>query len=606
MAEKPPLDRAQARVAAMRRKYALRDHRNAEVSAVLAGDYNKVAPDLFSDEWPRPLVANRISVYTRHAAAALAPLPNFSCESGKMDSDRAREFAEKRGKIVQSYFDNSLVQLQMQERAGQFYTHGLMVTSVEPDFDAKAPLVVYEDPARVYPLWDRIGRTVAVATVFDRALIDLIVEFPDLEGDIKRAYGHGTAIPDLDVEVVKYVDAHRIAMWVENKPDLVFIDVANPLGKCNVVVTPLPGTDGTTGAFDDLIWVQLGLHAMQVYTMQGVAQAVNAPIAVPDDVHEVAIGPNEVVRSRTPRDIHRIGLDVPQGAWAAQEYLSRETEFGAIVPEALGGQIDASVVTGKGVQQLMAGYSQQIAMAQESLAAHHKAVASLALEVDEFYFPDVEKSISGKNKGVPYSVSYKPKRDIRGDYSVNVQYGGVAGMDPNRSLVYLLQELGADIVSKDYVRRHLPADIDPSDEEAQILLEQTRGSLMQAFSAFLQSLPEQQALGADPSDLIAKGVTVTKALQRGTSIEDALAEVFPPPEPVEQEAPVEVDPMTGEPVEGGPAAGGSGGLPGSAFRPGTLPTRGPGGRPDLNMLFAGTTASGQPNLQAGVSRMMPA
>lgn len=64
--------------------------------------------------------------------------------------------------------------------------------------------------------------------------------------------------------------------------------------------------------------------------------------------------------------------------------------------------------------------------------------------------------------------------------------------------------------------------------------------------------------------------------------------------------------MTGEPMAGDPMAEASGGLPGSAFRPGTMPTRGPGGRPDLNMLFAGTTASGQPNLQAGVSRMMPA
>lgn len=604
--ETSTISRAQRKVEEARKKYALRDVRNAEVEAVLKGDFDKVAPDLFSDEWPRPLVANRISVYTRHAAAALAPLPNFSCSSDKMDSDKARAFSEKRGKIVQSYFERSLVQLQMQERAGQFYTHGLMVTSVEPDFETKSPLIVYESPCRVYPIWDRIGRTQAVALVFDRFIFDLCAEFPEHEGAIRAAFGRGGVLADRQVEVVKYVDNERIAMWIEDKADIVLIDTPNPLKKCNVVVTPLPGTDGTTGAFDDLIWVQLGLHAMQVYTMQGVAQAVNAPIAVPDDVHEVAIGAGEVVRSRNPREIHRINLEVPQGAWAAQEYLARETEFGAIVPEALGGQIDASVVTGKGVQQLMAGYSQQIAMAQESLAVHHKAVASLALEVDEFYFPDVEKTFSGKEKGTPYTITYKPKRDIRGDYDVDVQYGGIAGMDPNRSLVYLLQELGGDIVSKNYVRRHLPGDISPDDEEAQILLEQLRGSLVQGFSIHLQSINEAPMVGQDPAQIIAKAAEAIRDVQRGTPIEDALAKVFPLPEeqPAEAGAPAEpeIDPLTGMPVEGGPP----GGSVSDQYRPGAMPTRGPGGRPDLNMLFAGVNASGQPNLQAGVSRMTPA
>lgn len=603
MSEPRSIESVQRTVAALRRKYEMRDQRNAEVEAVLSGDFDHVAPDLFSDEWPRPLVANRISVYTRHAAAALAPLPNLSCASARMDSDAARTFAEKRGKIVDNYFTQSMVQAQMQSRAGMFYTHGMIVTSVEPDFETKMPSIVIEDANRVYPVWDRLGRTKAVAQVFERSLIDLMAEYPEHEAAIRQAFSNvDGSLTDRQVEVTKYADADRIAMWLTRDATVTLDDIPNPLGRCPVVVTPLPGSDGSSGAFDDLIWVQLGLHAMQVYTMQGVAQAVNAPIAVPDDVAEIPIGPNEVVRSRTPRDIHRIGLDVPQGAWAAQEYLSREVEFGAIVPEALGGQIDASVVTGKGVQQLMAGYSQQIAMAQESLGPHFKTVAELAFLVDETYFGDVKKQISGHTEGTPYAISYTPRKDIRGDHSVTVQYGGVAGMDPNRSLVYLLQELGGGIVSKDYVRRHLPADINAIEEESKIALEETRGSLMQTFSAYLQSLPMMIQAGMDPSEIIAKGVLATRELQKGRPIEEVLGEVFKPPEPEPQteEVPPEqqaVDPETGLP-------GGGGGDPTGELTPG-LATRGPRARPDLNMLFAGTTSTGAPNLQSGVSRMIP-
>src|SRR5690606_29595656 len=106
----------------------------------------------------------------------------------------------------------------------------------------------------------------------------------------------------------------------------------------------------------------------------------------------------EVIRSGEPEKIRRVSLDVPQGAWAAQEYLKNELDFGAIVPEALSGSIDASVVTGKGVQQLMAGYSQQIAMAQESLVGHFQQVIQIAFAMDEAYWPDLSKAINGHSE----------------------------------------------------------------------------------------------------------------------------------------------------------------------------------------------------------------
>ena len=593
------------KVTALRKKHASRDHHAAEVSAVLNGDFDQVAPGLFSDEWPRPIVANRVEVMVAHASAALSPLPIISCQSVTATSDAARDFADKRSKIANHYLKRSRVQAQMSTAAAQFYAYGMIVTSVEPDFDEKFPDVLMEHTTGFYPLWDRKGNTVAMARVFTRTAQELSAEFPDWAGDIARAYGRGAILPpDHRVEVIKYVDAHRVCVYLSDKPEITLVDNENPVGQCTYVATLRPGIDKEIrGKFDDLIWVQLALHAMQTYTLSAAAQAVNAPFAAPLDTTDIEIGPGAVIRSNSPSEIRRVGMEVPQGAWIAQESLKNELEYGAIVPEALGGSIDASVVTGKGVQQLMAGYSQQIAMAQETLVGHFEQVVQLCFKVDETFWPEDSKAISGHAEGTPYKLTYRAGRDIAGDHTVEVQYGGIAGLDPNRGLVFLLQGLGAGLVSNDYVRRHLPSDINPADEESKIIIEQIRNSLVQGLSAYIQSIPQMEANGQDPSTILVRSATLVKELGKGRKIEDVLKELFPEPAPAPEQ-----DPMAA--LMGGPGGEGAGtGMSPDGMPPGLKPgiaTEGPGGRPPLEMLFAGTNAAGKPNLQSGISRMSPA
>lgn len=594
-----------ARVAILRRKHAPRDKRAAEVRAVRHGDFDAVAPDLFSDEWPRPIVANRIDVMARHAAAALAPLPIISCSAVTSTSDRARDFADKRTKITNHYFRESRVQAQMQTGADQFYTYGLLVTSIEPDIESKFPHIYIEDSIGFYPVWDRRGRTVEVARVFKRHAIELCAEFPDQEDAIRRALPWYSA--DTEVEVTKYVDANRICMYISGAQNIPLVDAPNPLGRCTYVVTRKPGLDDEIhGTFDDLIYVQLALHAMQTFTLSAAQQAVEAPLAAPNDVIDVPTGPGAIIRSNSPEQIRRVNLEVPASSFTASQYLSHEIEYGAITPEALGGSIDASVVTGKGVQQLMAGYSQQIAMCQESLVGHFEQVAELCLAMDEAFWPEVDKPIQGMADSTPYKFTYRPTRDIAGDHSVEVQYGGVAGLDPNRGLVFLLQALGGDLVSKDYVRRHLPSDINPKDEEAKITVEKLRGSLLEGLSAWVQSLPALAAQGQDPSPIISGVVSALVDVQKGKMLEDALQRVFPPPPPPSPTGDPNAAPPGSSPEPGSDSISGFGpqGLP-SGLTPG-IASRGQGARPDLATLFAGTNANGSPNLQSGVSRYLPA
>lgn len=586
------------RVDAIRTRFMARDRRAADVRAVRHGDFDQIAPGSFSEDFPRPIVANMIDTYAKHAAAALSPLPRVTCQSASMASDRAKAFADKRTKIANNYLKRSRLQAQMQQGADQFYTYGLLITEVSPNFDEKMPDVFVNDSTGYYPVWDRHGRTIEVGQVFRRRLIELKAEFPDLKVPLSMESQRSARGDDREVEVYRYADKNRIVLTVPECNDLVLSQVQHNLGRCPIVATKKQGLDEEIrGSFDDLIWVQIARHTLQMLTLQAADEAVNAPLIVPQDVTDVPTGPGAVIRTTNPQGVNRANLQVPNVAWAAVDHLKQEMQTGAITPEAMGGSIDASVVTGRGVQELMAGYSQQIAMGQETLVGHFQQVVEICFLVDEKLWPDVDKQIAGTAQGAPFKITYRPSRDIDGDHTVDVAYGGIAGLDPNRALIYLLQEQGGGIVSRDYVRRNVVGEINATEEEAKIVLEQARDSLVQGISGLGQSIPGIIAQGGDAADTVAKIAKIAAELQKGKPIEEVAAKVFAPPEPVQ--------PEPGSPESAGPGAAGEPAFDAFAAQPGADATAGPGGRPSLQQLFAGIGNSGQAQLSAGVSRMNP-
>jgi len=586
------------RVDAIRTRFLARDRRAAEVRAVRHGDFDQLAPGAFSEDFPRPIVANMIDTYAKHAAAALSPLPRVACQSASMASDRAKAFADKRTKIANNYLKRSRLQAQMQQGADQFYTYGLLVTEVSPNFGDKVPDVFVNDSMGYYPVWDRHGRTIEVGQVFRRRLIELKAEYPDMVVPLSDAAQRSPQGDDREVEVYRYADKNRIVLTVPECNSMVLTEVRHNLGRCPIVVTKKPGLDDEVrGTFDDLIWVQIARHTMQMLVLQGADEAVNAPLAVPQDVTDVPTGPGAVIRTTNPAGVQRVNLQVPNQAWAAVDHLKQEMQSGAITPEALGGSIDASVVTGRGVQELMAGYSQQVAMCQETLVGHFAQVVEICFLMDETLWPDVDKQIAGTAQGAPFKITYRASRDIDGDHTVEVSYGGVAGLDPNRELIYLLQMQGAGLVSKDYIRRNLRGELNLFDEESKLLVEQTRESLVQGISALGQSIPGIIAQGGDASDTVAKIAMIATEVQKGKPIEEVAAKVFAPPPPP--------DPVPGSPESVGAGAAGEPGFDAFAATPGADATAGPGGRPDLASLFAGISNSGAPQLSGGISRMQP-
>jgi len=558
------IERIAKRVDNLKRLHSERDFRMAQIQAVRKGQIASIFPDLFPEGLPYSMVANFIDVAARDLAEVLAPLPSFNCGAVKVTDEKARKFADKRSMIANNYVANSRLQSQMYWGADWYFSYGFLPIHVEPDFEGDIPFIRVEDPMGSYPEFDRFGRCVAYAKRYKKTSNELAHEFPEFASNILGRFGENTGN---DIELIKYMDKDQTVLFLPNNNNLILSTVKNPLGKMTVRIARRPGIDDEPrGQFDDVIYVQMARARFANLAMEAAEKSIQAPLVVPSDVLDLPMGPDAVIRTTQPQGVGRVRLDIPAAAFQEQSALQSELRLGARYPEGRTGNIDASIITGQGVQALLGAFDSQIKAGQTILAEVFEDVLQLAFEMDEVLF-DKEKSVRGTAQGTPYELKYMPSKDIKGDTSIEVRYGLMAGLDPSRALIFSLQALGADLVSKDFIRRELPWNVNTSMEETRITVEKMQDNLTQAITATAQAIPAMAAQGQDPSPLIKNIADVIDRITRGENIQDAALAVFTPPQQPEQPAQPEMAPPgTQGPVEQAPqspAAPGqpSGGVP---------------------------------------------
>lgn len=523
-----------AKVSRLTTRYSARDQRMRDVLSVRQGDMSKVYPSMFSEEYPKPLIANFIDVAARDLAEAMAPLPSFNCAATNMVSDSQRKAADMRTRIANYYSSASELQLQMYSGADWFNTYGLLPAIVEMDYDTNSPRIRLLNPFGVYPEIDRFGRTISLTQVIQMDAESLAMQYPEFYDQIigRRQYQTGSPY----IEVVRYHDAEQDVMMIPSRMNLVLSQTENPLKKCMARVAMRYSLDGEArGQFDDVLSVQLARARFAVLQIQAAEKSIQAPIAIPQDVQELALGPDAIMRSANPQAIRRVPLELPNNVFAESGVLERELRLGTRYPEVRSGNIDASVVTGRGVQALQAGFDTQIKAAQAQFAKLFTELIGLCFEVDEKMFGSQQKEIRGVDDGTPYILKYVPSRDIKGDYAVDVRYGIMSGMDPNRAVIALLQMRSDKLVSRDYARRELPIDVNVTQEEQRIDIEEMRDSLRVAVAQYAQAIPALASQGQDPSEIIKRIAEVIQGRQKGlqleTIVEKAFAPAPPPPAP---------------------------------------------------------------------------
>jgi hypothetical protein len=552
------MEQVAARVLSMRYRNNERDARNLDVLAVRKGKISEVYPDFFPDGVDANVVANFIDIVARDLSEVMAPLPAVNCSAANQVSDRARQFADKRTRIASNYFNHSDLSVQMYSGADWYLTYGFVPFIIELDEESRMPRIRVENPIGAYPEFDRYGRCVAFAKRYVMTLGELVSQFPEFERELLGGYGYEQDL-NAQVEMIRYYDADQSIIFIPSKGNLVLSRAKNPLGKMMIVVARKPSIDGELrGQFDDVLGIQLLRNRFALLAMEAAEKSVQSPIVLPNDVQELQLGGDAVIRTANPAGVRRVELNIPAGAFTEQEVLNQELRVGSRYPESRTGNIDASIVTGQGVQALMGAFDTQVKSAQAIFAAALRDVISLCFEADEVIYPE-EKTIRGVDSGSPYEITYKPGKDIKGDYSADVRYGMLAGLNPAQGLIFMLQALGGGLISKDMAMRELPFTVNVTQELEKIEIEQMRSSLLGSLTAFSQAIPQMAMQGQDASDVVRKIAAVIKARQKGVALEDAIEATFAPqqqvppagaPQMVEQPSPA----PEGVPAGGAPTA----------------------------------------------------
>ena len=568
-----------AKVSRLQTKYAQRDGRMRDVLSVRQGDISKVYPSMFSEEYPKPLIANLIDVSARDLAEAMAPLPTFSCSASNMVSDAARKAADTRARIANYYVGRSELSVQMYTGADWYNTYGMMIGFVELDYEGNEPTIKLINPFGAYPEIDRFGRCLSITQIVGMDAQTLASLYPEYADQILNKNTFTPGSPYLSL--VRYHDGDQDVIYLPERKDLVLARTPNPIGKCMARVAFRPSIDGEArGQFDDVLAVQLARARFAVLQIQAAEKSIQAPIAIPQDVQELALGPDAIMRSSNPQSIRRVPLELPVGVFQESGVLERELRMGARYPESRSGQLDASVVTGRGVQALQAGFDTQIKAAQAQFARVFAELVSICFEADEKLFGSKVKEIRGIDDGTPYTMKYVPSRAINGDYTVDVRYGIMSGLDPNRAVIALLQMRSDKLVSRDYVRREIPVEINVTQEEQKVDIEEMRDALRVAVAQYAQAIPALAAQGQDPSQIISRIAEVIQGRQKGMQIENIVEKAFMlEPQP-------QATPLPQMPVAGAAPAPASQPTPVQTGGAAPAPGQQPQGRPDIASLLA--------------------
>lgn len=593
------------KVERLRRAHFERDERMMNVHDVRSGELDNLMPGAMPDAWPKSIVSNTIDVTARDMAEVMAGMPSINCSSGIMTSDRAKKFTGKRTKIVNWYVYNSKLEVGQIDFCDHYNTYGMGIYSIEPDWERMCPRIRIENPMHTYPEIDVWGKLQSFTKTWREPATILAEKFPEfsriLLGEDANAAG-----TDSLIEVVRYCDKDQYIMYLPEKDCRVLSQMENIFGELPYAVAKRPGYDDEIrGAFDEAIWVQLAKARMALLGLEATQKNVDAPLALPPDVQRFNYGKDAVIRTQSPEKVQFVGRDFPQAAIAQQQLLEREVMLGTRTPESRTGNIDASIITGKGVQALQGGFNTVISTGQTVIGRAMEQALNIALKMDQKFWPDVKKEIRGVLQGTPFEESYTPAKDIDGNYTVDVTYGFASGLDPSRALVFLLQLRGDQLVPRDFVQRQLPMDIDVVQLQTQIDNEQVIDALKQGVFAYVQSVGILAQQGQDPVEILTRVARIVGNREKGAPMHEAILKAF---EPTAEEKKAQEAAMQAQQE----AAAGGGGLPGlpPGMDPSGLPQgvaegqagMQPGGRADVMSLLAGLGGGGKANLGATVRR----
>lgn len=476
--------------------------------------------------------------------------------SGYTDSAAARNAAEKRERIIDSYDEQDRIALQLPQVGRWLPGYGFSVwtcTAKKSPDGFIYPAVQLRDPYDCFPgEWgvnqqpDELAITYKIPPLTAKRLYP---EYAGLIESINHGYPRdaatrGALLADSGwanqhgrgLEVVEYYDSdgtHIVIPQINERVDF----YPNPLERPAFVIGKRYAFNHLIGQYDHGFGLMAAMAKFNILYLTALEDNVFAPTNIYGDFD----GQYRVGRKAVNRFPQGSNVDRPQTniAYQATEWLNRlERDIRNIIGYPLqdDGNSPLSFATGRGLEELQQSADQEVNEYRTVIAHALQDLDAKRLEWDEKMSPDTKKPLATKRRGSK-AETYTPSKDINGSYASKREYGFMAGFDEPQKIVAGGQLIQLGLVDRRTVQEKISGLDDLGLIDERIHDDRMRGSLYTAL--------EQIAAQGDQRALMMSA----EGLPAGDPLKELAMKFFTPQDPQMSE---EEEAMVGQ---GGPQGG---------------------------------------------------
>lgn len=497
----------------------------------------KAAASLGSDDFP---VVHLMDSGLTRLAQRLGRAPDLKVDPRQdRDSDREKDRAEKRRRIVSAYDHNSRLELDLPQAARWLPGYGFAVWVIreraeDGNFYPHAEL---RDPFDCYPgSWgpNQQPLEMAIARIVDEKR--LANQYPAFASKLDQRGGDGRTFQPTDaswnqtaggVAVVEYYDESGTYLLAPDF-DLLLDFIPNPLESGpRFVMVKRYSFDRLIGQYAHIVGLMAQMAKLNVLSVIAAEDSVFRETNVFGELES-----GQYMRGRFAVNHFAPGTRVekPVGDVAFQVFqqidrLERQLRISANYSEMEDAQSPTAWATGQGLDRLGQGSDANISEYQTALRHGLEMLDSKRLEWDEQMYGGTRKPLVTYHSGEAVVENYEPEADIAGDYRTRRVYGVMAGWDDPAKIVTGLQLRQGRVIDTQTFRDNLHGVDDGNRIEARLLGEETQQTLM----AILQqrALPTPEAPQGDPAATLA----LVEINENPDQVTEILKKFFTPQEP---------------------------------------------------------------------------
>ena len=389
------------------------------------------------------------------------------------DSEKAREKAEKRARIVRAWDETARMELQYPQIGRWLAGYGFTLHVIkEREYGGSLiPVAELRDPYDVFPgQWGPDQQPLEVAIWRNVGRKQLKTQYPQWSKQMDAAWAGSsvTGVPIIGegsnwegndntaTALVEYMceDGTYIC-----SPEIGLLDwIPNPLSGPAFVMTKRFSFDKLQGQYDHVVGLMAMMAKLNILALIATEDSVFRETNI---IGEMVSGTYE--RGRKALNIFEPGARIEKPTsdqlaqtWQAINVLERQLRVVSGYPVSDDGQSPNSFATGQGIRELGAAANENVKEYQTAIKHSIELVDRKRLEWEEVMHPDERKKVYWYEGGNHFEETYKARLDIDKDYRTQRIYGAMATFDENSKIIAGLQLLQARVLD----RRSLQEELD--------------------------------------------------------------------------------------------------------------------------------------------------